>query len=462
MKKRPNILFLMSDQHRADITGYEGNRVVRTPYLDQLAADGVVFRNAYTPSPICVPARQCMMSGQLPKTCDCEGWIDLKPNYLTFARELSRHAYNTVCSGKLHHMGPDQMQGWTERLAADTAVSREHVEGLIASEAAKYKSLPGTGKWSNEKEVKMAGVGLGPYQRVDLQTLAATEFFIERYFCDPTYDRPRLQAPLLLKTSILLPHFPFLTDEDKFNYYLNRVPVYTDPPPDHPVLCLSQQGERVRVSEREIQRATAAYYGMVETADYYCGRVLDKLRDVGQDLDQWIIIYTSDHGEMLGQHGIWEKTRFYEASARVPLIIRWPAGFNGERVLRENVNLCDLFATICDLSGIPVPGGLDSRSLAPLLRGEPVNWQNESVSYVNHRTGEHVMIKQDDLKYQYYGEDCPEVLFDLQKDPQENANLAREPEYAARMDHFRGRLSSLGYGPTPVENYINAGYSPSP
>ncbi|MCJ7549352.1 MAG: sulfatase-like hydrolase/transferase [Anaerolineae bacterium] len=96
MDKRPNILFLMSDQHRADVAGFAGNSVVRTPTLDELARTGVVFRNAYTPSPICIPGRQCPTSGQLPKTCNCEGWIDLAPGYRTFARDFSRHAYTTL------------------------------------------------------------------------------------------------------------------------------------------------------------------------------------------------------------------------------------------------------------------------------------------------------------------------------------------------------------------------------
>ena len=138
---------------------------------------------------------------------------------------------------------------------------------------------------------------------------------------------------------------------------------------DHPFLSQHQVRPGEDASERELRRATAAYYGMVETIDDYYGQVLDRLRQVGQDLDDWIIIYTSDHGEMLGQHGIWEKQKFYEARARVPLIIRWPKGFGDGRDIDENVNLCDLFATLCDLCGISTPPGLDSRSLAPLLQG---------------------------------------------------------------------------------------------
>ena len=106
MTARPNILFLMTDEHRADVTGYEGNDVIRTPVLDELARTGVAFRNAYTPSPVCIPARQCMMAGQLPKTCGCEGWIDLQPGYLTFAQLFAQYAYETAAFGiKLRVIG---------------------------------------------------------------------------------------------------------------------------------------------------------------------------------------------------------------------------------------------------------------------------------------------------------------------------------------------------------------------
>jgi choline-sulfatase len=456
MQKRPNILFLMSDQHRADATGYEGNPVIRTPVLDELARTGVVFRNAYTPSPICVPGRQCLMSGQLPKTCNCQGWIDLKPGYNTFARQFSRYAYSTACSGKLHHLGIDQMQGWRTRMAPDAEISDAYVEDKIEEEFARYKPAPGTGKWSNQREVEEARPGDGPCQQFDRRATKAALDFIGRYFEDPLYLRPGSHRPLLLKLSLLQPHYPFFGDEELFDYYLDRVPIYREEPCDHPVLSLSQQRKPVDVSEEQIRRTTASYYAMTETVDRYYGQILSRLEELGEDLDEWIIVYTTDHGEMLGQHGIWEKTRFYEGSVRVPLIIRWPKGFAGGRVVDENVNLCDLYATLCELAGLEIPGGLDSRSLVPLLRGEACDWRNESVSQMG---SNHVMIKQDSLKYQWYGASVPEVLFDLARDPQETENLATSPEYADAMAAFRTRLSELGHGPDADPGYVNAGYS---
>ena len=455
MSKRPNILFLMSDQHRADVTGYEGNEVIRTPVLDELARTGVVFRNAYTPAPICIPGRQCMMAGQLPKTCGCEGWVDLQPNYLTFARQFARHMYNTVCSGKLHHIGTDQMQGWTKRIAPDAEISDKYIEGRDGDLFARYTSELGTGKWSNQKEIERAGVGGGPYRRFDDFAEESAIDFIHNYFCDEYYDRPQSHRPLLLKVSFLQPHYPFLTDEERFSYYLNRVPLFLDEPCDHPVLSLSQQWKSVEVTQRDIRRTTAAYYGMVETVDARFGNLLDTLEHVGVNLDEWIIVYTSDHGEMLGEHGIWEKTRLYDGCARVPLIVRWPREFE-PRVVKENVNLCDLFATLCDLAGLPIPDGLDSRSLVPLMRGDASGWSNETVSQIDF--GRHLMIKQDSLKYQYYGEDVPEVLFDLAKDPGETTNLADDPTYSGAMNAFRKRRAELGFGPSADPDYVNAGY----
>jgi len=122
MTGRANILFLMSDEHRVDVAGFAGDGVVRTPVLDELARTGVVFRNAYAPSPICVPGRQCMMAGQLPRTCGCEGWIDLPPSHVTFTRHFSQYAYETICCGKLHDFGADMMQGWTQRPVGDLHV----------------------------------------------------------------------------------------------------------------------------------------------------------------------------------------------------------------------------------------------------------------------------------------------------------------------------------------------------
>ncbi|NHN32502.1 sulfatase-like hydrolase/transferase [Paenibacillus agricola] len=440
-RKQPNILFLMSDEHRADVTGYEGNSVIRTPVLDELARTGVVFRNAYTPSPICVPGRQAIMSGQFPRHCGCERFgEDLTPGYMTYSRRLAEFGYETAVSGKLHHTGTDQMQGWTTRISGDMQIAPRYLgEGAGASR----RSLAEV-KWNDAKEITRAGVGRGPCVAHDEYAVEGALNFIENYFSSPYYDREQTH-PLLLKVSLLQPHYPYLTSEEKFTYYLNRVePFMGQEASEHPFLGQRQIRPDVDVTERELRRATAVYYGMIETIDEQYGRVIHALEHAGQNLDDWIIIYTTDHGEMLGEHGIWEKQKFYEGSVRVPLIIRYPKGFAGGRIVQENVNLCDLFATLCDLTGIETPRGLDSRSLVPLIKSDAESgWDNETVSQFG---GTNLMIKKDHLKYQYYGERMPEVLFDLERDPEERHNMIDDPKYTGDLVYFQRRRVDLGFG----------------
>ncbi len=455
----PNILFLMSDEHRPDLLGYAGDSVVRTPNLDRLAESGVVFDNAYTPSPICVPARQCIMAGQLPKTCGCEGWLDLAPGHMTFSRRFAQEGYATVACGKLHHQGKDPMMGWTQRIGSEMETSASYIDNKN-DEAFQAGIRPFSAyKWSDAREIHRAGIGRAPNVMMDEYTVQGALDFIENHFVNPYYDREDPNRPLLLKISLLQPHYPYSASAEKFNYYLNRVKPFAEQRlSEHPFLKQREVRPGVDATERELRRATAAYYAMIETIDDHYGRVLQALEDAGQNLDDWIIVYTSDHGEMLGEHGIWEKQKFYEASVRVPLFIRWPRGFDGGRRIDENVSLCDLFATLCDLAGISCPEGLDSRSLRHLLEGRSAAWNNEAVSQFGPTN---VMIKQDSLKYQYYGEEMPEVLFDLAHDPGELTNVMAEPKYKDAVAAFRRRLGELGHGPYANPAYTSAGYEPA-
>lgn len=441
--KRPNILFLMSDEHRADVAGFAGNGVIRTPFLDQLATRGVVFDNAYCPAPQCIPGRQAMMSGCLPARTGCTRWAqDLEPFSMTFALRFAQYAYHTACFGKLHHLGPDQMQGWTRRFSGDLEVGDAFIPGRVEEEFSRYQREDGVGKWTNQKEIERAGIGESWLTRFDRRAREAAQHFTLDYFCGSDHDRPLCHRPLLLKLSLLQPHYPYQIDVDRFNYYLNRVPLYIEQRSDHPRLGRTQMGPDVQASKRDIRRTTAAYYGMIDSMDDHYARLAATLAEVGENLDDWIIVYTSDHGEMLGQHGIWEKTQFYEASVKVPLIISWPKGFAGGRRISENVNLCDLFATLCDLCDIPMPEGTDSRSLVPLLRGEKVDWDNVTISHL----GDDIMVKKNALKLIDFDNRMPRVLFDLEHDPQELHNVAENPAYAQALAELQSILDEYRHG----------------
>jgi len=484
-QRKPNILFLMSDEHRADFAGFAGDPVARTPRLDELARTGVVFTNAYTPSPICVPSRQCLASGQLPMTNGCTGWIDLPPGAPTFARVLGHHGYETVCCGKLHHHGQDQMQGWRLRPGGDMEVGdlQNDVGGYTPADPWRYADYA---ELNQAHELRIAGVGQGPWEARDEIALKAAEYCIDhlQYFGNSFFDwQHEDPLPALLKFSLCNPHYPYFTDQEKFDYYLRRCKPFTENQPfDHPILGRTDAilGETHNLSHA--RRATACYYGMIETMDQMYGQVMDHLTHRGEDLDDWWIIYTSDHGEMLGEHACWEKQKFFEASTKIPLVIRPPKALREEwdaagRVVTENVNLIDLFATLCEAGSAPPLSpehGCDSRSLMPLMRGETQEWHeryhNESISqfFVGPRergaTPEqsHLMIKRDALKYQFYGspdgECAPEVLFDLEADPKETRNRINDPEYADALVTLRARRDALGFGPHADADYCNAGY----
>ncbi|WP_113675415.1 sulfatase-like hydrolase/transferase [Vallitalea guaymasensis] len=467
--KRPNILFLMSDEHRYDVAGFAGNEIIRTECLDKLAEDAIIFENAYTPAPICIPARQCMASGQLPRTCQVERYgEDLTPNYRTFAREFGEYAYNTVAAGKLHHFGIDQMQGYNRRLSGDCHISPRFIHNKQQDEFKRYQQKSDDSmdwnrlKWNDEKEIRRAGIGKSPNYIEDEMATQATINYVMRYFLDSYYDRPQKEQPLFLYLGMNNPHYPYITEESLFDYYLNRIELYENQTPfKHNFLgkCPFMPGALIpgeNIPTRSVKRAMAAYYGNIETIDNQYQRVLTALENAGENLDDWIIIYTSDHGEMLGEHGIWEKQKFFEGSVKVPLFIRYPKRFKKAKRIKENVNLCDLFATLCDLAGIPIPEGLDSRSLVPLMEGDNQEWNNETISQFN---GQNIMIKQNQLKYQWYDNgDEKEVLFDLLENPDENINFIQEDKYKTDIERFRKRCSQLGFGDSPITEYKNAGY----
>ncbi|MCC5807857.1 MAG: sulfatase-like hydrolase/transferase [Opitutales bacterium] len=439
--KTPNILFLMDDQHRFDVAGFMGNPVVRTPTLDRLAADAVVFDNAYTPSPICVPGRQCIMSGQLPTTNGCRRYgDDLPPFYATFARQLSLAGYQTVCAGKLHHQGPDQMQGWTQRIGMDQHIEPEYL-GEAAAARHHAHNRGKTISWDLRKELTMAGAGTNPFKVNDDYSVQGTLNFIRERFCGTWYDRVD-HRPLLLKVSLQCPHYPFICTEEKFSYYINRVTPYPKREGiiDHPFA--KDWTHSPAVSPREVRRALAAYYGMVEEVDGAFGTILAALAHAGQDLDDWIIVYTTDHGEMLGEFDTWWKLKFYEGSVRVPLFIRAPKRFGARRVA-QNVSLCDLYATLCELGQAEIPDDRDSRSLRPLMDGNASAWPDTAVSVYM----DHLMLKDGPWKYGHLAPDT-EFLFNLTDDPHEEHNLAHEVVHRKRMEDFRVRRKELIHPPS--------------
>ncbi len=433
--KKPNVLFLMMDEHRFDVSGFMGNGIVKTPNLDALAKDAVVFDNAYAQNPVCIPCRQCMLAGELSSTCKCTKWMeDLPPNYLTFPRVMSQYGYETVAAGKLHLVGQDQMQGFTIRIGSETRVHPDYIENVKVKHP-----TPISFKWPQHKEVARAGIGTSYWQKQDKHALDGLLMFIEEFFASPFYDRATPENPVMLKLSLNMPHYPYFTDAEKFTYYLNRVKLYQNTKKaEHPFLSMMPVDEN---DERELKRMMAAYYGMIETADDYFGQIVSALEAVGQNIDDWIVVYTTDHGEMLGEHGVMEKQKFYEGSVRIPFFIRYPQKYQGKRV-SQNVSNIDVFSTLLEMCDIPCEKKVDSRSLVPLMNGDTSNWQNEVIAQFG---GENIMFKRDNVKYQYYLASDTQVLFDLEKDPQENINYINDEEYMEFINYCKAEKIKMGF-----------------
>ncbi|HRW08566.1 MAG TPA: sulfatase-like hydrolase/transferase [Caldilineaceae bacterium] len=443
--KKPHILFLINDEHRPDVLPIEGNVAIRTPTLDRFIAQGSYFRNAYTPSPICVPARQSFLSGRYPRNIGCKDFGDPLPSDVaTLPGHLSRYGYRAVAAGKMHFSGPDQMCGWHERIGRDIK-GKNGYASVAGSQSAKPSVEEGTGKWPSAKEIANARAGKGYWMQHDQYSVDGALMFLDEYFVNEPYDRPGTQ-PLLLAVSLWCPHYPYQCPDDLFHYYMRRVEPYVEELPAnfdcHDFFKVAVGRD---VTHREAHRATAAYYGMIEWADAQFGRVIAKLEELNV-LDDFVIVFCSDHGEMLGQKGLWEKQQYFEASARVPCFVTWPGHLPGGQILAQNVSLVDLFPTLCDLADVPPPAGLDGRSLLPLLRGQQTEWPNIVYSELYHRyNGPSVMVKQDNLKYfRFEGKSWPEQLFNLATDPHEEHNLINDPAYASALQRLRTHLDSFG------------------
>ncbi len=448
---------LISDEHRADISGANGNSIIRTPNLDRIASRGTNFSCAYCNCPVCVPGRQSFLTGKQPSTIDCTHFYEAFDSaLLTIPGHFARHGYNTTAFGKMHFQDIDQMHGWLERPMGDihTAIRPPMAEGIVKPGMSNAERAEhGIGFWGPAKEVRNARI-INEEDSWDYMVTQAACHYLKKYFADSGYDRPRGDQPLLFCLSLNNPHYPFQCGEERFEYYLNRVKPYYESAPDmHPsykqynAAITSDVREPKDVCEREIKRATAAYYGQVEFMDAMFGKVVDLL-DRLNVLDDFIIIYFSDHGEMLGQHGCWEKKQFYEGSARVPLTIYSPGCSHKLKQSDCVVSLLDVFPTLCDLAGLPVPEDLEGDSMVPLFDQNDPQWKNEAVSELwgdwYHGGKGCFMVRRDNYKYIWYGADgYDDQLFDLDNDPDEKHNLAENPAFSGLLHNFKREIEEL-------------------
>lgn len=440
MADRPNILFLFSDQH-ARIAGCYGDDVVRTPHIDALAAEGVTFDNAYTPSPICLPARMSLLTGRQPHAQSCWNNTDiLNSGIPTYAHALGAAGYNATLVGRMHSVGPDQTRGFRHRSVGDHSTNWVGGKGHDLGPLDKAND-----PWRHS--LTASGAGKSAYEAHDDDVTAAAVAQLQ------AMGKARAEGdttPFAMTVGWLLPHAPYVCSPELYAEYEGKVPPprLGVPDPEHPHFAWWRASRDItETTEAEVMRARVAYYGLITALDAMIGRVLAALEQAGLS-ENTCVVYTSDHGDQIGERGLWWKQTFYEESAGVPLIVRWPGKTpQGER-RAQVVNLTDLAPTFCDLAGTaPLPQA-DGASLVPLLKNGETPWLDETFSeyvcdgvpaWTGHRQVASRMLRQGRFKLIYH-HGHPDQLFDLETDPDEMNDLAGQPDHAAIQRQMRMRV----------------------
>lgn len=425
--ERPNILLIMSDQHHTDIMGCAGDRLASTPALDRLASQGVRFTNTYCSFPLCGPSRMSFMTCRHPyELLLWDNEAELSSDIPTFAHALLQSGYDTILSGRMHFVGWDQRHGFTERILGDVPESvylsagwrLENVLGDLVDTPG--MSLAGLTK---------SGPGRTGYHAYDEAVTRATTNWLRQR------GQAGTAAPFLLTVGYAAPHCPYVAPPDDFEHFANLI-TYDDlpplPPSLHPLNARHrQQFQTDPAPPLDAQwRTRVAYYGLCSFLDRQVAAVLASLQAAGL-ADNTIVIYTSDHGEMLGEHGLWWKSTFYDGAERVPLIVSWPGRFTGGNVVTQNVSLMDIGTTLIDLCGSDPLSGASGRSFHCLLAGDNALWDDQVFAEYAEAGSSLAarMVRSGPWKYNYYHGQRPE-LFNLQNDPGEMNDLWQDPAYS--------------------------------
>lgn len=419
---QPNIVLIVSDQHNSRMVGYADDPWIETPHLNALADSGVVFNNCYCNSPLCVPSRSSMLAGRLPsKTGVYDNMQSLRSDEATFVTALAVGGYETVLAGRMHFNGYDQRHGYETRLVGDLngTFPRPDRQGQL------YGSLKGTPDQSNVA-IEKSGAGISAMTHFDREVATAT--------CDYLRERSD-RRPLFLTVGFGNPHCPFVAPEELYDKYYDLLPE-TEPMSDGQYEALHPSAKRFielrgirHVTKAELRRVRAAYYGNIEYMDRLIGEVMHAATET-LGLENTVFIYLSDHGESIGDHGLFWKSNFYDASAKVPLVFSWPSQFVTGTYVEELVSLVDLAPTLLELGASPPVPGMDGHSLVPELCGEVVNNRPPVISILSDIKGDFpsAMIRRGEFKLIAHTHDRPQ-LFHLASDPEEINDLVDNPMY---------------------------------
>ena len=450
-KRRPNILLIMCDQFRGDCIGADGNDAVRTPNIDRLAREGARFSRAYSSLPSCTPARATLLTGLGAWRHGMLGYGRVARQYAHEKPRMLRDAgYHTCGIGKMHWYPQRHTHGFHKTLVDESG--RAETRGFVSDYRQWFRQV------APELNPDATGIGWNDYRAKAYalpEKLHPTRWTAEAAvdFLN-TYGKDAEQAgkPFFLKVSFARPHSPYDPPQRLLDLYADA---------KIPKAVVGDWAERNAMRGRklpfttprgdlgaeQVRRSRTGYYGAVSFLDEQIGRILDAVRKRGW-WEETLILFTSDHGDMQGDHHLWRKTYAYEGSARIPMLVRWPNGLLEARrgqVLDRPVELRDVLPTFLDAAGVRYDDAdFDGRSMLQLVRGKAKGWRGH-IDLEHSRcywpANQWCALTDGHVKYIFGAFDGRERLFDLDKDPHELHDLAGEKAHAALLAAWRRKLT---------------------
>ncbi len=442
----PNIVFIIVDQMRADFLGCVGNEAVHSPHLDRFAKEGARFARAYASTPSCTPARAAILTGQSPWSHGMIGYGQIAERYpIELPRLMNEAGYHTYAIGKQHFHPQRNTHGY-QGMELDEG-GRRRDPGFVSDYHLWFE------KASGGKDPNATGLGWNDYRgkayhwAEELHPTAWTGDRAVKYLRE--YD---LDQPLFLKVSFFRPHSPY----DPPASFLDKVNLESVPSAVVGEWSEAKFGRfhepekftapRNNLGDEITRTSRAAYAASISFIDKQVGRIVDELKSRSM-LNNTLLIFTSDHGDMLGDHHLWRKTYAYEGSAGIPMLMYW-----GDNVMRaprgqlrnELVELRDLLPTFLDAAGAAVPEEVEGLSMLYPVKGLRTAWR--SWLDLEHSTcywpgNNWTALVDARWKYIFHAHDGSEQLFDLHADPQELNDLATDPQYASELASWRGRMA---------------------
>lgn len=462
---RPNILFIMVDEMKWNVMSCEGHPLVKTPHLDRLAREGTRFATTYTVAPICTPSRYSFFTSRYAHVHGAtDNSTPTRQPQLLLPALLNHSGYQTAISGKLHFI-PANVDYAFERFWSFAGEGPRREPSWPDSITKKYDG-PIMRRVTDRpfpKDALGGDLGKLTYPQADTQTEWITDRAVEFL---GSRDASR---PFFLFVSYLDPHSPSHLAEPYWSMFkADAMPLPATFKAD-PASSSATASNRHEVNDPQIVKAmTAAYFAKVAMIDANVGRLLERLNKAGLD-KHTLIVFTADHGNMLGDHNRWFKGVMYEGSARIPLLMKAPAegrfaaDFNRGKVIGEIVENIDVMPTLCEMAGVKLPSeGIQGRSLTQLVAGRETAWKNVAFAERGSkmiRTPGFKLIQNSDKEVRR--DQTSFELYDMLKDPGETRNLAADPAYAATLSELRARLEAWEAQTAPVPTIAGVPLAPT-